>query len=348
MATLTGKAVSPELAIRRTARRSGRGLRLSIITPVLNEEGVIDLYLAKMRPSLEQALVRMGEGADYEIVFVDDGSTDATYSELLALAGCDERIKVLRLSRNFGKDAALAAGLRYVTGDAAVPVDVDLQDPPEVIVDMVEAWINGAQVVNAVRVDRRSDSNVKRWTAKAFYWLFNRIATYSVPNNVGDFRLLDRETVDAVNRLSERVRFMKGLISWVGYETVSINYVRPARAAGTTKWNYWRLWNFALDGITGATTIPLRIWTYVGLSVAVTALAMAVYIVGETLLFGRDVPGYASLMTVVLLLGAFQLISLGVLGEYVGRIANEVRQRPLFIVRDTVGFEPRDDIDDEL
>lgn len=307
---------------------------------MLNEEDVIDLFLERVRPAMRDALRLMGEGADYEVVFVDDGSTDATYPRLVAIAQRHPHVKVVRLSRNFGKDAALAAGLAYATGDAAVPIDVDLQDPPEVVVEMVAAWRQGAQVVNAVRADRSSDSRLKRLTAAAFYWLFNKIATQAIEGNVGDFRLLDREVIDAVNRLSERTRFMKSLVSWVGYETVSVSYVRPPRAAGTSKWQYWRLWNFAIDGITGSSTMPLRVWTYLGLLVALAAVAMAIQVVVTTLLYGIDAPGYASLMTVILTLGAFQLISLGVLGEYVGRIANEVRQRPLYIVRNTLNLEP--------
>lgn len=307
---------------------------------MLNEEDVIDLFLDRVQPAMRDALRLLGEGSDYEVVFVDDGSTDSTYPRLLAIAQRHRQVKVVRLSRNFGKDAALAAGLAYATGDAAVPIDVDLQDPPEVVVEMVAAWRRGAQVVNAVRADRSSDSRLKRLTAAAFYWLFNRIATHAIQGNVGDFRLLDREVIDAVNRLSERTRFMKSLVSWVGYETVSVSYVRPPRAAGASKWQYWRLWNFALDGITGSSTMPLRIWTYVGLLVAIAAVVMAIQVVVTTLLYGIDAPGYASLMTVTLMLGAFQLISLGILGEYVGRIAKEVRQRPLYIVRDTINLEP--------
>jgi glycosyltransferase involved in cell wall biosynthesis len=214
-------------------------------------------------------------------------------------------------------------------------MDVDLQDPPGILPDMVAAWMGGAKIVNAVRADRSTDGWVKRMGARAFYAVFDRLATYPVHPNVGDCRLLDREVVDVVNRMPERVRFMKGLFSWLGYRPVEIPYHREARAAGESKWKLWALWNFALDGITGSTTLPLRIWTYFGGAMAVLALGFATWIVLRTLIWGVDVPGYASLMVVVLTLSAINLVALGILGEYIGRIAVEVRQRPLYLV-DTV------------
>ncbi|WP_420346857.1 glycosyltransferase family 2 protein [Pelagibius sp.] len=317
---------------------STTGKILSLLVPVLNEEHSITPFLERAEPALRDALRCLGPDAGYEIVFVDDGSTDQTVERILQSAKGRPQIKLVRLSRNFGKEAALTAGLQFVSGHAVVPIDVDLQDPPEVIGDMVEAWMAGAEVVNAVRNSRASDGWFKRWSAGTFYRLYNKIAAHQIPGNVGDFRLLDRKVVDVLNDLTERNRFMKGMFSWVGFEQATVGYERAPRAAGTTKWKYWGLWNFALDGFTASTTAPLRIWSYVGLVVAVLAMAYAAWIVGRTLVFGIEVPGYASLMTLILVLGALNLISIGILGEYIGRIAIEVRQRPLYVVRETFGI----------
>lgn len=316
--------------------------RVSLLVPVYNEEDAIDLFLARIGPALEEALLYLAPNGDHEIVFVDDGSTDGTAARIAAQAARRPEVKLVRLSRNFGKDAALAAGLRYVRGDAVIPIDVDLQDPPEAIPRMVAAWLKGAEVVNAVRRSRRSDGWLKRCSAGAFYRVYNSIAVDPIPGNVGDFRLLDRKVVDVLNDLTERNRFMKGMFSWVGFEQAAVDYEREPRSAGTSKWRYWKLWNFALDGLTASTTAPLRIWTYVGLAVAAGAMGYAAVIVARTLIHGIDVPGYASLMTLILVLGALNLISIGILGEYIGRIAVEVRRRPLYIVRDTLGFADRE------
>lgn len=313
---------------------------LSIVVPVWNEEAVVGLFLARLGPELDRAMAAMGPGARAEVVFVDDGSTDST-AALIAerIGGPGPAIRLVRLSRNFGKDAALAAGLAHAQGDAVIPLDVDLQDPPELIVAMVRLWLGGAQVVNAHRSDRQSDAWAKRWSAGQFYALYNRLARIAIPADVGDFRLLDRKVVEVLNRLPERNRFMKGLVPWAGFAQASIDYVRPVRAAGTGKWRFWQLWNFALDGITASTTAPLRIWGYLGFGVALLAIGYAAYVLVRTLVFGIEVPGYASLMIVVLLLGGFNMISVGILGEYIGRIAVDVRQRPLYVVAETVGFD---------
>jgi glycosyltransferase involved in cell wall biosynthesis len=317
--------------------RKASSLLLSIVVPVLTEEETVGLFLAALDTEAAAIRAALGPGGGIEVVFVDDHSRDRTAAILTRLAAQRADVGLLALSRNFGKDAALAAGLAHARGDAVIPMDVDLQDPPGVIPSMIAAWRAGAKVVNARRMSRGADSWMKRCSAGGFYWLYNRLADYPIQDNVGDFRLLDRTVVDALNTMPERVRFMKGLFSWVGFAQVTVEYDRPARAAGSSKWLYWRLWNFALDGITGSTTLPLRIWTYVGLGVACLAMLYAVFIIGRTLLFGIETPGYASLIVVVLMFGASNMISVGLLGEYVGRIAIEVRQRPLYLIERRVG-----------
>lgn len=305
---------------------------LTIVIPVLNEAETIARFLDAARPPVAEALAMMGHAARAEFLFVDDGSTDATPAILSALAQLHGDVRAIRLSRNFGKEAALAAGLRHAAGDAVIPMDVDLQDPPGLVPQMVRLWLDGAKVVNARRADRSSDSWFKRSTAKGFYRLINAIAETPIPENVGDFRLLDRVAVDVINRLGERARFNKGLFSWVGFKQAEVSYVREARTAGTTKWRPWGLWRLALDGITASSTVPLRIWTYVGAIVAVLALTYAAFLIVHTVATGVQTPGYASIMVTMLLLGAVNLLGLGFMGEYVGRIAKEVRARPLYII----------------
>lgn len=313
------------------------GLMVSIVVPVLNEEETIALFLDALDAQAGAIRAALGPGGQLEIVFVDDGSRDRTPEIIGSLAAERPDVGLVSLSRNFGKDAALAAGLAHARGDAVIPMDVDLQDPPKIIPDMVSAWLRGARIVNARRKKRGSDTWLKRRTAAAFYGLYNRMAEYPIQDNVGDFRLLDRSVVDVLNGMPERIRFMKGLFSWVGFTQETVEYDRPQRMAGTSKWVYWRLWNFALDGITGSTTMPLRIWTYIGLVVVCAAQIYAVLIIVRTLIFGVDAPGYASMMVVILMFGAFNMISVGLLGEYVGRIAVEVRQRPLYLVERLAG-----------
>lgn len=319
--------VSPRLS----AEKSNHCM-LSIVVPVLNEEDALPLFAERMRPILDRVRDLIGPGAGTEIVFVDDGSTDDTARMIACLDMGQSSVRLIRLSRNFGKDAALSAGLDYATGDAVVPMDVDLQDPPELLTEMVKAWKKGARIVNAVRTDRKSDSWLKRASSQGFYKVYNRLSSHPITQNVGDYRLLDRQVVDAIRQMPERVRFMKGLFSWVGYEAAIVEYRRPPRAAGTTKWGGWSLWNFALDGITGSTTLPLRIWSYVGGVVALGAVGYAVFLTVRTAIFGSDVPGYASLMVSLLAFSGLNMIALGILGEYIGRIAVEVRARPLYIV----------------
>lgn len=306
---------------------------LSIVIPVLNEEASVSLFLERVTPILDGLSIR------YEFIFVDDGSTDDTVRILTKFREKDPSIRILCLSRNFGKEAALTAGLEATNGDAVIPMDVDLQDPPELIVDFVTLWRAGYDVVYGQRISRMSDTGTKRSSAGLFYWIFNKVSSLSIEPNVGDFRLMSRPAVDATLQLRERNRFMKGIFAWVGFRAAGIPYTRPSRVAGATKFNYWKLWNFALDGLTSFSTAPLRIWTYMGAVVALGAIIYTLVIVFQILIFGRDVPGYASLMVVVLLLGAVQLVSLGVIGEYLGRLYIESKQRPLYLIRERLGFE---------
>lgn len=305
---------------------------LSIVVPVLNEQEAVPLFVATITPVLANI------GLRHEIIFVDDGSTDQTASVIAGLQRDDPRIRMVRLSRNFGKEAALTAGLDFSSGDAVVPMDVDLQDPPELLVEMVARWREGFDIAFGQRVERAADTRAKRMTAGLFYRLFNSISQRPIDENAGDFRLMTRPVVNATLMLRERNRFMKGLFAWVGFRSIAIPYERPARAAGTTKFNYWKLWNFAIDGITSFSTAPLKAATYIGGSVALIALVYTAIVIVQTLVYGRDVPGYASLMVVILVLGAVQLMSLGIIGEYLGRLYLETKQRPIYLVSETLGF----------
>ncbi|MBT2340896.1 MULTISPECIES: glycosyltransferase family 2 protein [Pseudomonas] len=303
-------------------------LALSLVIPVYNEAQSIDLFIAR----IDQVFAHESR-VGLELVFVNDGSVDDTLALLLERQKSDPRIRIVDLSRNFGKEAALSAGLQAARGQAVVPIDVDLQDPPEVILEMIAHWRNGAEVVLGHRVNRDSDSWAKQVSANSFYRLHNKIADHKLPENVGDFRLMDRCVVDALQTLPESRRFMKGLFAWVGFRTTYVDYVRPERAAGESKFNGWRLWNFALEGITSFSTEPLRVWTYLGLCVSLVSFAFAVFIILRTLISGIDLPGYASLMVAVTFLGGLQLIGIGVLGEYLGRTYIESKRRPVFLVR---------------
>lgn len=303
-------------------------IRLSLVTPCHNEQACISPFLARIGQVFSSS-----DDVTLELVFVNDGSTDGTLQCLRDCLRTDPRIIIVDLSRNFGKEAALSAGLDTATGDAVVPLDADLQDPPELIPDMLAKWREGYDVVLAHRKNRDADSWAKRSTARWFYRLHNMFSEVALPDNVGDFRLMDRRVVEALRRLPESCRFMKGLFAWLGFRTTSIDYVREARAAGTTKFNTWRLWNFALDGITSFSTVPLRIWTYVGIFCAFLAFLLAMFFLTRTLLFGIDVPGYASIIIVITFLGGLQLTGIGILGEYLGRTYLESKRRPLYVVR---------------
>ncbi len=302
---------------------------VSLVVPVFNEDTSIGLFLETITPVLE----KLEPLVEYEILFVNDGSRDATERVIRSRAAECKNIGLINLSRNFGKEAALFAGLRHARGDAVIPLDVDLQDPPEVIGEMIAAWRSGAKVVNARRSRRDHDSWIKKRTAQAFYRVFNMLADQPIPSDVGDFRLLDRDVVDAVCELGERSRFNKAIFSWVGFETREVTYERPERANGESAWSYWKLWKLSLDGIFSSSTVPLRIWTYIGVIVALAALAYSTFIFIHTLFLGVDVPGYASTLILILSFGGMNMVALGIIGEYVGRIYTEVRQRPVYIVQ---------------
>jgi len=308
---------------------------LSIVVPVKNEEHGVVPFVGRVAPILDKVCGDNG----WEILFVDDGSTDATLAAILAAHGRDGRVRALSLSRNFGKEAALSAGLDYATGQAIVPMDVDMQDPPEVLPEMVAKWREGYEMVFGVRRCRDSDPFAKRMTAGLYYRAHNMVSSDKIPEHAGDFRLMDRSVVDVIRALPERNRFMKGLFAWAGFKQTAVEYDRAEREHGQTKFNYWKLWTLALDGITSASTVPLRIWSYVGALVALFAIAYSTWLALDTMFFGNPVPGYASIMVSVLFLGGIQLISLGVLGEYVGRILTETKQRPLYVIRDAIGIE---------
>nr|WP_256126959.1 glycosyltransferase family 2 protein [Ameyamaea chiangmaiensis] len=303
---------------------------VSIVVPFHDEASGIDMFFAAVRPVMDARA-----DVSWEVVCVDDGSRDDTLVRLIAQTRSDARVRVLELSRNFGKEAALTAGIDAARGQAVIPMDGDLQDPPSLLSPMLDAWRGGAEVVLARRSDRSRDSVARRHTAAWFYRLHNRLSKTQIPENVGDFRLMDRVVVDALRRLPERQRFMKGLFAWVGFRTVTLDYARPLRAVGRSRFSGVALWNFALEGFTGFSTAPLRIWTYVGAVFAALSLLYGGFILVHTILSGSRVPGYASLFVAVTFFGSVQLISIGLLGEYIGRIYMETKQRPIYLVRST-------------
>ncbi|MFA6020128.1 MAG: glycosyltransferase family 2 protein [Rhodospirillales bacterium] len=306
---------------------------LSIIVPFYNEGPNVEALFAKLTPMLE------GLGLAWEVVCVNDGSRDDTLNRLLAAHGRDERIKVVDLSRNFGKELALSCGLAHTRGDAVIPMDADLQHPPEAIQMMLEKWREGYDVVYAVRHARVGQSLASRLFAKAFYWVFENLAEVPLPREAGDFRLMDRKVVDVINRMPERSRFMKGIFAWVGFRQIGIPYQQGERVAGGTKWGFLKLLSFALDGLTSFSTFPLRVWSYIGGAIAVLAFFYIVIRLIRTLLYGVDIPGYESILIIMLFLGGMQLLTLGILGDYIGRVFNEVKGRPLWIVRSRHGIE---------
>ncbi len=304
-------------------------VQLSVVVPIYNEEPNIGHLFERLELILEDL------NLSYEIVCVDDGSQDASLIHLIKHHRRNPNIKVVSLSRNFGKEIALTAGIDYSTGDAVVPIDADLQDPPELIGELLVKWREGYDVVYAVRRSRSGESWLKKLTAYLFYRVIGRMSQVPIPRNTGDFRLLDRRVVEALKHLPERTRFMKGLFSWVGFKQTFIFYDRARRYRGETKWNYWRLWNFAIDGITSFSAVPLKVWSYAGLVISLIAFLYAALLIIRTIALGIDVPGYASLMVAILFIGGIQLMTLGVIGEYLGRVYEEVKGRPLYLIRET-------------
>ena len=303
--------------------------RLTVVVAAYNEAEALPALHPRVAAVLDALAV---DGVDGTVLYVDDGSRDDTWRVLEALADADPRISLMRLSRNFGKESALTAGLDAVREGAAVILDADGQDPPELIPQFVAKWREGWDDVHGTRTRREGETWFKRATAHGFYRLMQRLSKTPIPTDTGDFRLLSPRSLDALRQLRERHRFMKGLFGWVGYRQVSVPYQREARVAGRSKFNAWKLWNFALEGITSFSTAPLRIATYIGLATAVMAFVYAIWIVAKALLWGDRVAGWPTLMTVILLLGGVQLIALGLIGEYLGRLFEESKQRPLYLV----------------
>ncbi|WP_133510163.1 glycosyltransferase family 2 protein [Candidatus Thiosymbion oneisti] len=310
-------------------------ISVSLVVPVYNEAETVGPFLDRVERMVDgESSVRL------EVVFVNDGSSDATLERLLEHQQQDTRVRVVDLSRNFGKEAALTAGMRIAKGQVVVPIDVDLQAPPELIFEMIEQWRQGYDVVLARRVGRDTDSRAKRISATWFYRIYNRIAEPMIPENVSDFRLMDRTVVEALNELPESRRFMKGLFAWVGFRTTCVDYACPERAAGSSKFNGRRLWNFALEGLTGFSTLPLRIWTYLGTLMVLASFLYASFIVLRVLIFGIDTPGYVPLLVAITFLGGLQLMGIGIIGEYLGRTYLEAKRRPVFLVRHI--YEPQE------
>jgi glycosyltransferase involved in cell wall biosynthesis len=301
---------------------------LSLLIPIFNEADVVPLLLKE----LYQVLNRVS--LTWEIVFIDDGSTDQTLNLLQSYSNTDERIVIVELSRNFGKEAALTAGFDICRGRAAIPMDADLQDPPDLIPDLVDKWQRGYDVVNAVRRSRRDDSLVKRFSAHIFYRMIGRLSPINLPVDTGDFRLLSRAVIEALKRMPERRRYMKGMFAWVGFKSIEVSYDRKARVAGKTNWNYFKLLNFAVEGITSFSSAPLRLAMYLGLVVALLSIIYAGIVVFKTIVWGESVAGYPSLMVALLFIGAMQLICIGIIGEYLGRVYDESKRRPIYLIKD--------------
>ena len=308
-----------------------RSSLLTIVVPAFNEQEVLAAFHGRLAPVLDALEM------EAEVLYVNDGSADKTLSVIRDLREQDPRIAILDLSRNFGKEIAMTAGLEHARGDAVIIIDADLQDPPELIPELVRHWRDGWDMVYAQRIERLGESLLKKLTARWFYRLIQRVGRVRIPENAGDFRIMSRRAVDSLLKLREQHRFMKGLFAWIGYPQKGIPYKRDPRFAGRTKWGYWRLWNFALDGITSFTTTPLKWATYLGLVTAFGSFAYAVEIILQKLLYGNPVKGYPSLMVVMLFLGGVQLVFLGIIGEYLGRMFDETKRRPLYFLS---AYEP--------
>jgi glycosyltransferase involved in cell wall biosynthesis len=315
-------------------RKHARPSLLSIVVPAYNEEEVLTAFEARARAVCESL------DLPYEIVFVNDGSLDGTLDAMIELRRHNPNIGIVNLSRNFGKEIALTAGLDHANGEAILVIDADLQDPPELLGEMLVGWCKGYDIIYAQRDTREGETWLKRQTAAAFYTLMQYIGPVRIPRNTGDFRLISRRVVDALKTMREHHRFMKGLFAWVGFPSISIRYHRAPRLAGQTKWNYWKLWNFSLEGITSFTTVPLRFATYIGFVVSLLAFMYSVFMVFKTLAYGDPVAGFPTLIVAVLFIGGVQLCATGLIGEYVGRVFNETKGRPLYFVERIEAAKP--------
>jgi polyisoprenyl-phosphate glycosyltransferase len=320
------------LTEKRQQALQNKTVRISCIVPVYNEEAVVEAFFTQLQAHLRELTDH------FEIIAIDDGSRDQTSKKLLALPQ-NYNIKLLAFSRNFGKEIALTAGLDHCTGDVAIIMDSDFQHPFEVLPDFLKEWANGYEMVYGARENRDNESSIKKGFARFFYWLMTKITKINIPNNAGDFRLLDRKVIDAVNQFQERSRFMKGLYAWVGYKTIAVPFQVKERAAGKSSWGFARLAELALTGITCFSDIPLRVWGFIGLVVSIISFIYAVYIVTTTLIFGADLPGFPSLIVAIMFFGGIQLLSIGILGEYIARIFTEVKQRPKYLIETKHGFE---------
>jgi len=308
-------------------------MRLSVLIPIFNELALLPELFDRLDSVLEKLEF------EYEIICVDDGSNDDSLKFLLEKANRDPRIKVVSFSRNFGKEAALTAAIDYASGDAVIPLDADLQHPPELISRLVEEWQQGHDVVHARRASRAGENAVKRLSAVCFYKIFNLLSETKLPQGAGDFCLLSRRAADVVRQLPEKDRFMKGLFAWPGFNSTMVEYESVKRTAGSSRFSFWTLWNFAISGVTSFSSIPIRVGTYIGLFISFISILYGLYIVLRTVIHGIDVPGYASLMAIILFLGGVQLFFLGILGEYLGRIFKEVKGRPCYVVAQATGFD---------
>lgn len=312
--------------------RNATEIEISVIVPIHDEAENLELFSSRLISVMDKLQTT------YEIICINDGSNDNSYEKLLQIYNQNNYFKIINFSRNFGKEVALTAGIDYANGAAVIPIDADLQDPPELIEQLIAKWKKGYDVVYATRRTRKGESWLKKTSSKAFYYIFKKLIRVDIPVDTGDFRLIDRKVIEALKKMPEKSRFMKGLFSWVGYNQTSILFDRDPRYLGKTSWNYWQLWNFALDGIFSFSSLPLRIWSYVGIFVSFLSLIYASFLIIRTLVLGIDVPGYASIMVAVLFMGGIQLITLGVLGEYLSRVYEEAKARPLYLVREEIGF----------
>lgn len=305
--------------------------KISVIAPFYNEEKNAHLFFER----LDKVFENVKDKYDYEVICINDGSIDNTLNELIRLKNEEfSMLKIINFSRNFGKEAAVTAGIDFAEGDALIPIDSDLQHPPEVILEMINKWESGFDVVLAKRKSRSTDSKLQRVTANLFYRLSSKISHTNIPADVGDFRLFDKSVAIELRKLRETSRFMKGLFAWVGFKTTYVEYNVEPRQHGKTSFNTWKLWNFALEAITSFSTIPLRIWSYIGAIISIFSMVYAVFLIFKTIFFGNPTPGYASIMIAILFFSGVQLIGIGILGEYVARISNEVRNRPVYIIKD--------------